>query len=70
MLNELRKRAKGRTVILISNRVAALAWCDRIVVFENGFITDRGTHAALMKSGGLYASVAAQQSLNESLSRM
>jgi ATP-binding cassette subfamily B multidrug efflux pump len=70
MLTELRKRAKGRTVILISNRVAALAWCDRILVLENGSITDRGTHSELMNSDGLYASVAAQQSLNDSLSRM
>jgi len=70
MLERLRVRAKGRTVILISNRVAALAWADRILVMDKGRIVEQGTHLELTGSGGLYASIARQQSLRSSLSRI
>jgi len=64
LLHNLRTSARGRTVILISNRVAALAWADRIVVMDQGEIVERGTHAELLNGGGLYASIARRQSLH------
>jgi ATP-binding cassette subfamily B protein len=63
LLRNLRTTARGRTVILISNRVAALSWADRILVMDGGSIVERGTHAELIRSGGLYASIAQRQSL-------
>lgn len=63
MLHELRKAARDRTVLLISNRVAALAWTDRILVLDDGRLVDSGTHAELVAREGLYASIARQQSL-------
>jgi len=63
LLQNLRKTARGRTVILISNRVAALSWADRIIVLDGGSIVERGTHAELLESAGLYASIARRQSL-------
>jgi ABC-type multidrug transport system fused ATPase/permease subunit len=70
LLEELRSRARGRTVILISNRVAALAWADRILVMDAGRIVEDGTHAQLMERGGLYASIARHQSLRSAISEM
>lgn len=70
MLQKLRERAGGRTVILISNRVAALAWADRILVLDKGRIVEEGTHAELAAGSGLYAAIARQQSLRSSLSSL
>ena len=39
---------------------------DRILVLENGRITESGTHADLVDNGGLYSKVYALQSKLES----
>lgn len=70
LLANLRGTAGGRTVILISNRVAALAWADRILVMDAGRIVEEGTHADLVASGGLYAGIARHQSLKAALSEL
>lgn len=67
MLREIRRMARGRTVLLISNRVAALAWTDRILVLDGGRIVDSGTHEELVSREGLYASIARQQGLGASM---
>jgi ATP-binding cassette, subfamily B, multidrug efflux pump len=70
LLKNLRITARGRTVILISNRVAALAWADQILVMDSGRVVERGTHAELLAADGLYAGIARHQSLKAVLSRM
>jgi ATP-binding cassette, subfamily B, bacterial MsbA len=44
----------GRTVVVIAHRLSTVRRADRIVVLENGFITDIGTHEGLMKKFGTY----------------
>jgi ATP-binding cassette, subfamily B, bacterial MsbA len=44
----------GRTVVVIAHRLSTVRRADRIVVLENGFITDAGSHEALMKKFGTY----------------
>lgn len=46
---------KGRTTFIIAHRVWTLRQADRIVVLVNGRISEMGTHASLLKSGGYYA---------------
>jgi len=70
MLANLRAKARGRTVVLISNRVAALAWADRILVMDGGRIVERGSHAELLTSGGLYAAIARRQAFESTFSKM
>lgn len=70
MLASLRSGSTGRTVVLISNRVAALAWAHRILVMDEGRVVEEGTHGELMTREGLYASIARQQSLRSHLSEM
>ncbi|HXZ31468.1 MAG TPA: ABC transporter ATP-binding protein [Terriglobales bacterium] len=44
----------GRTVLVIAHRLSTVRRADRIVVLENGFIADIGTHEGLMKKFGTY----------------
>ena len=55
---------RGRTSLVIAHRLATVQHADRIVVMDRGQIVAQGTHAELMKSGGLYASLAALQFLD------
>ncbi|MBV8440068.1 MAG: ATP-binding cassette domain-containing protein, partial [Hyphomicrobiales bacterium] len=52
----MRAIVRGRTVIIIAHRLAAVRFCTRIVGIERGEIVEVGAHAELMKrEGGLYA---------------
>jgi subfamily B ATP-binding cassette protein MsbA len=44
----------GRTVLVIAHRLSTVRRADRIVVLENGTITDMGPHEELMKKLGTY----------------
>jgi len=52
---------KGRTTLVIAHRLATVQNAGRIVVLERGQIAAQGTHAELMREGGLYASLARLQ---------
>ena len=58
----LRKAAEGRTVITIAHRLSTISDADLIVVLEDGEVAEQGTHDALMKRKGRYASLWARQS--------
>ncbi len=55
ILGHLTEVMRGRTSILISHRVAAVKTADQILVLDQGHIVERGSHAELLASGGLYA---------------
>ncbi|HEX2650351.1 MAG TPA: ABC transporter transmembrane domain-containing protein [Burkholderiales bacterium] len=55
---------RGRTTLVVAHRLATVRHADRIVVMDRGTIVAQGTHEALMKQGGLYASLAALQFLD------
>lgn len=44
----------GRTTIVIAHRLTTVHRADKIVVLDRGRIIDIGTHAQLMKRGGIY----------------
>ena len=56
----------GRTTLVIAHRLATVQHADRIVVLERGAIVAQGTHAELMRQGGLYSSLARLQFLGTS----
>jgi ATP-binding cassette, subfamily B, bacterial len=45
----------GRMAILISHRFSTVRMADRIIVLQNGAITEEGRHEELVQRGGLYA---------------
>ena len=61
----LRKAAEGRTVITIAHRLSTISDADLIVVLEDGEVAEQGTHDALLKRKGRYASLWARQSREE-----
>ena len=44
----------NRTVIIIAHRLSTIISADKIFVFDNGRIIERGSHEELMKKEGLY----------------
>ena len=61
---------RGRTTLVVAHRLATVRHADRIVVMDRGAIVAQGTHADLMKQGGLYANLAALQFLDAGARRM
>jgi ATP-binding cassette subfamily B protein len=45
---------QGRTTFIIAHRIQSLMQADLILVFDKGRIVERGTHATLLESGGIY----------------
>jgi ATP-binding cassette subfamily C protein CydC len=55
ILADLLEAARGRTVLLITHELGGLGSFDEVVVLDAGRVRERGTHEALLATGGLYA---------------
>jgi ATP-binding cassette subfamily B protein len=67
ILTRLRPILAGRTSIVISHRVAAVKDAGQILVLDGGRVAEAGTHAGLLASGGLYASLYKEQLAQEAV---
>ncbi len=47
--------AKGRTTLIIAHRLSTIRAANRIVSIADGIITECGTHAQLLGTGGIYS---------------
>ncbi|MBC7171291.1 MAG: ATP-binding cassette domain-containing protein, partial [Polyangiaceae bacterium] len=70
ILDALDRVGEGRTLILVTQRIAAAARTDRIVVLDEGKVVESGAHAELVRNGGLYAQLAARQRLEQELAEL
>lgn len=52
----------GKTVIAIAHRLSTISSLDRLIVLEDGKISEEGSHAELLSKNGLYARLWARQS--------
>jgi ATP-binding cassette subfamily B protein len=50
-----------RTSIVIAHRLSTVVDADQIVVLDQGHVAERGTHAELLRKGGLYAEMWTRQ---------
>jgi ABC-type transport system involved in Fe-S cluster assembly fused permease/ATPase subunit len=57
----VRSVASTRTSIVIAHRLSTVVDADQIVVLDHGRVAERGTHAHLLRKGGLYAEMWARQ---------
>jgi ATP-binding cassette, subfamily B, multidrug efflux pump len=57
---------RDKTAIIITHRIFSLFSFDKIVVLEDGVITETGTHKQLMEQNGYYAGLYARQQKQES----
>jgi ATP-binding cassette subfamily B protein len=53
--------ARGRTMIIVSHRLASLIDCDQTLVMEQGKVTDIAPHAVLLERCDIYRHLWAQQ---------
>jgi subfamily B ATP-binding cassette protein MsbA len=45
----------GRSTLIIAHRLSTVQRADRLVVLDRGRVVEEGTHAALLRQGGIYA---------------
>src|SRR5215210_3844780 len=53
---------EGKTVVAIAHRLSTIAALDRLVVIDRGSIVEEGSHADLLRRGGVYARLWRRQS--------
>jgi ATP-binding cassette subfamily B protein len=69
ILATLHRVSEHRTSISIAHRLSTIADADEILVLDHGRLAEQGSHAALLKRGGLYAEMwNRQQAESEALS--
>ena len=65
IMKYLNEALKNKTSIIITHRIHNLLSFDRIIVLENGRITEMGTHDELLNMGGYYKEMLEQQNIGE-----
>jgi ATP-binding cassette subfamily B multidrug efflux pump len=51
----LEQLMQGRTALIIAHRLSTVRAADRILCLQRGRLVEQGTHAELLRAGGLYA---------------
>jgi ATP-binding cassette subfamily B protein len=65
IIDTIRGMSGSRTIVIVSHRMSAVRFADRIITLDNGVVTESGTHRQLVESGGYYAGSFQLQELEE-----
>lgn len=65
--SELKKGARGTTMLIIAQRIGTIKDADKIIVLEDGRIAGMGTHEELMDTCSVYQEIAYSQLSKEEL---
>ena len=65
ILNNLSRKTKSNTNIIISHRTSTLQNADHIIVLDQGKIMESGTHNELIKSDGFYSKMHKKQTTDQ-----
>lgn len=67
ILMNLKTMRADQTTIITANRLSSVMHADEIIVMDDGQITERGTHEALLAADGWYAEMWLKQQLSQAL---
>jgi len=68
IINTIQSEAEERTVLIVSHRLSALRFADRIITLKEGLITESGTHGQLaQQEESYYAKTLGLQQIEEEL---
>lgn len=65
IINTIRSMAGDRTVIIVSHRISAVRFADKIITLDRGRIVESGTHAELIENDRYYAKTFRLQEMEE-----
>ncbi|HOK35057.1 MAG TPA: ABC transporter ATP-binding protein [Candidatus Pacearchaeota archaeon] len=65
----LKRETQGKTVIIVTQRIATIMDADKIIVIDSGKIVGQGTHKELLHTCEVYKEIAASQLSSEELVR-
>ena len=57
----LNKLKKDRTTLIIAHRLSTIKDADKIIVLNNGCLTETGSHIELIKKNGIYKQLVSKQ---------
>jgi ATP-binding cassette subfamily B protein len=65
IINTIRNMAGQKTIIIVSHRLSAVSYADRIIALDQGCVSESGTHRQLMQSNNYYAKTFRLQEIEE-----
>ena len=70
IINNIREMAGSKTIVIVSHRLSAVNFADRIITLDQGRIVESGSHRQLMESDNYYARTFRLQQIEEELNEV